>query len=46
MPRGLARIREVWEHAEKQKAGEAILPQEGRMEEESEEEAEKGEEGK
>ena len=31
-------IREVWEHTEKRRTGEAAMSQEGRMEEESEEE--------
>ena len=38
-------IREVWEHTEKQRTGDAVIPQEGRMEEESEEEVGEGEEG-
>ena len=45
MPRGVALIREAWGHAEKQRTGDADMPQEGRIEEESEEEVE-GEEGK
>ena len=45
MPRGVALIREVWEHTEKQRTGDAAIPQEGRMEEESEEEVGEGEEG-
>ena len=45
MPRGVALIREVWEHAEKRRTGDAAMSQEGRMEEESEEEVGKGEEG-
>ena len=35
-------IREVWEHTEKRRTGEAAMSQEGRMEEESEEEVGKG----
>ena len=39
-------IREVWEHTEKRRTGEAAISQEGRMEEESEEEeVGEGEEG-
>ena len=38
-------IRELWEHTEKQRAGEAVIPQEERMEEESEKEVGEGEEG-
>ena len=30
-------IRGVWEHTEKQRTGDAVIPQEGKMEEESEE---------
>ena len=45
MPRGVALIREVWGHAETRRTGEAAMSQEGRMEEESEEEVGKGEEG-
>ena len=39
-------IREVWEHTEKQRTGDAAMPQKGRMEEESEEAVGEGEEGK
>ena len=42
MPRGVVSIRGVWEHAEKQRKGDAVIPQEGRMEEDSEEEAGEG----
>ena len=45
MPRGVALIREVWEHTEKRRTGDAAISQEGRMEEESEEEVGEGEEG-
>ena len=38
-------IRAVWEHTEKQRTGGAAMPKEGRMEEESEEEVDEGEEG-
>ena len=46
MPRGVVSIRGVWEHAEKQRTGDAVIPQEGRMEEDSEEEAGEGRGGK
>ena len=46
MPRGVVSIRGVWEHAEKQRKGDAVIPQEGRMEENSEEEAGEGRGGK
>ena len=39
-------IREVWEHSEKQRTGDAAMPQKGRMEEESEEAVGEGEKGK
>ena len=45
MPRGVALIREAWEHTEKRRTGDAAISQEGRMEEESEEEVGEGEEG-
>ena len=35
-------IREVWEHTEKRRTGDAAISQEGRMEEESEEEVGEG----
>ena len=37
MPRRVVLIREVWEHTEKQRTGDAVIPQEGKMMEESEE---------
>ena len=42
MPRGVVSNRGVWEHAEKQRKDDAVIPQEGRMEEKSEEEAGQG----
>ena len=45
MPRGVASIREVWEHTEKQRTGVAVIPQEGSLYEVSEEEVEEGEDG-
>ena len=43
MPRGFAWIKEAWDHTEKQRTGDAAIPQKGRMEEESEEEVGEGE---
>ena len=44
MPRRVALIREVGEHTEEQRAGEAVMPLERRMEEEAKEEKEDWEE--
>ena len=44
MPRRIEVIGEVREHTEQQRAGEIVLPQEGRTEEESEEDEEEEEE--